>query len=193
MRAARYCRDVFLNALRPLARATAYGVVLLLALVWLTSALASFLQPFFDLGKPRVGDAIIAFGGALHLRPRGILELAHMLVGLKLLLGTYLLIIVMFAAYERLRWRRSNDDMLDVGLLVSAIGSIVASAPLVMQGEGVRVFVGELMLCVIASGLTLFARRPRALSAANVVSIAIAPVAAEPILPQTAEDERQAA
>jgi hypothetical protein len=193
MRAARNCRDVFLHASCPLARATAYGIVLLLAVLWVTSALASFLQPFFDLGKPRVGDAIIALGGALHLPPRGILELAHMLVGLKLMLGTYLLMVVMFAAYERLRWRRSNDDMLDVGLLVSAIGSIIASAPLVMQGEGVRVFVGELMLCVIASGLTLFARRPQALAAANVVPIATAPVAAEPNLPQTAEGERQAA
>jgi len=193
MQGARYWRDVLLDALRPVARATAYGIVLLLAVLWLTSAMASFLRPLFDLGKPRIGDAIIALGRILHLSSRGMFELAHMLVGLKLLLGTYLFMVVLSAAYERLRRRPSNDDMLDVGLLVSAIGSIIASAPLVMQGEGVRPFIGELMLCVIASGLTLFAREPQIPEAANVDAIAAAPGAAQPVSPEPSEGQRQAA
>jgi hypothetical protein len=188
-----HCRDVTLHVLRPVARATAYAIVFLLAAVWLTSAMASFLQPLFDLDKPFVGDAIARLGGVLHLSPQGLFELAHMLVSLKLLLGTYLLTVVIFAAYERLRWRRSSDDMLDIALLVSAIGSIIASGPLVIEGEGVRPFVGELMLCVIASGLTLFARDLPSSEAATQVATAAAPVSAEPVAPDPVDGRHQAA
>jgi hypothetical protein len=188
MQGERRRRDVLLDVLRPLARTTAYGIALLLSAVWVTSATGSFVQPLFDLGKARIGDAIIAFGGLLHLPPQAIFELAHMLVGLKLLLGTYLLIVVIFAAYERLRWRRSGDDMLDVGLFLSAIASIIASGPLVIAGEGVRVFIGELMLCVIASGLATFARGTPAAEPAIVIPIPVTPISAEP-----AEAQRQAA
>jgi hypothetical protein len=181
-------RDVLLGVLRPVARTTAYGIALLLSAVWVTSATASFVQPLYDLGKARIGDAIIAFGHFLHLPPQGIFELAHMLVALKLLLGTYLLIVVIFAAYERLRWRRSGDAMLDVGLFLSAIASIIASGPLVVEGEGVRPFVGELMLCVIASGLADFARGSQESQAATVIPIPVTPISAE-----TGEDQRLAA
>ncbi|MFL5049665.1 MAG: hypothetical protein ACJ8D4_06095 [Xanthobacteraceae bacterium] len=188
MQGERRRRDVFLDVLRPLARTTAYGIALLLSAVWVTSATASFMQPLFDLGKARVGDSIIAFGGLLHLSPRAIFELAHMLVALKLLLGTYLLVVVIFAAYERLRWRRSGDEMLDIGLLAAAIASIIASGPLVIGGEGIRVLVGELMLCVIASGFATFARGSPMLEPATVIPISAMPISAEP-----AEVQRQAA
>jgi hypothetical protein len=170
-------RDVLLGVLRAAARATAYGIAVLLSVMWVTSAATSFLHPLFDLGRARIGDAIIAFNGFLHLPPQAIFELAHMLVGLKLLLGTYLLIAVLFAAYERLRRRTSGDDMLDIGLFLSAIASIIASGPLVIAGEGLLEFVGELMLCIIASGLTAVARVPEP---ATVIAIPSAPISDEP-------------
>src|SRR5215207_2910220 len=188
MQGERRRRDVFLDVLRPLARTTAYGIALLLSAVWVTSATASFMQPLFDLGKARIGDAIIAFGGLLHLPPQAIFELAHMLVGLKLLLGTYLVIVVIFAAYQRLRWRRSGDEMLDIGLLASAVASIIASGPLVIEGEGVRVLIGELMLCVIASGFATFARGSPMPEPATIIPLPVTPISAEP-----AEVQRQAA
>lgn len=188
MQGERRRRDAFLDVLRPLARTTAYGIALLLSAVWVTSATASFMQPLFDLGKARIGDAIIAFGGLLNLPPQAIFELAHMLVGLKLLLGTYLVIVVIFAAYQRLRWRRSGDEMLDIGLLASAIASIIASGPLVIGGEGIRVLVGELMLCVIASGFATFARGSPMPEPATIIPLPVTPISAEP-----AEVQRQAA
>jgi hypothetical protein len=188
MQGERRHRDVLLGVLRPVARTTAYCIAVLLSAVWVTSASASFMQPLFDLGKARIGDAIIAFGGLFHLSPQAIFELAHMLVGLKLLLGTYLLIAVIFAAYERLRWRRSGDDMLDIGLFLSAIASIVASAPLAVEGQGLQAFVGELMLCVIASSLATFARGSQVLESATVISISSEPISDEP-----AEAQRLAA
>jgi hypothetical protein len=145
--------------------------------MWVASAATSFLQPLFDLGRARFGDAIIAVVGFLHLPPQAIFELAHVLIVLRLLLGTYLLVAVLFAAYERLRGRRGGDDMLDTGLFLSAIASIIASGPLLIQGEGVVEFIGELMLCVIASGLTGLARVPEP---ATVTAMPTAPISDEP-------------
>lgn|SRR5215510_9068889 len=187
MQGERTLRDVLLGVLRPVARATAYGIAGLLSAVWLTSAFASFMQPFYDVGKARIGDAIVAFGSFLHLPPQAIFELAHMLVSLKLLLGTYLLIAVIFAAYERLRWRRSSDDMLDIGLFLSAIASIIAAAPLAIEGEGLQILIGELMLCVIASALATFARGAQESEPADVIP------APAPISDETAEARRLAA
>jgi hypothetical protein len=103
-------------------------------------------------------------------------------VGLKLLLGTYLLIAVIFAAYERLRWRRSGDEMLDIGLFLSAIASIIAAGPFVIEGQRLHEFVGELMLCVIASGLATFARSSQVSESATatVIPIPVTPISAEP-------------
>jgi hypothetical protein len=146
------------HQLRRLALSAAYGIVLLLAAVWISSALASLQQPLFDLGRARIGDAIIAFAGALSLSPECTLKLAHMLVGVKLLLGAYLLASLIGAVYERVRWGASGDEMLDLGLFLSAIATIVAASPVLTDGEALRAAVGELLLCGMASGLSAFAR-----------------------------------
>jgi hypothetical protein len=142
---------------RRAARPTAYVIALLLSAVWLSSASASARQPLFDLGKAGIDDAIIAFAGLVALSP---LKLAQLLVGLKLLLGSYLLTAVIVAVHDSLRWGSDGDEMLDLGLFVSAIASIVAAAPVLMQGEALCGAIGELMLCAIASGLLLLARGP---------------------------------
>jgi hypothetical protein len=151
-------REAGMLNLRPAARFTAYAIALLLSAVWMSSALASLEQPLFDLGKARIGDAIIVFAGVLALSPESTLKLAHMLVGLKLLLGAYLLAAVIVVLHERVRGRAGGDEMLDSGLLLSAIASIVAAGPVMMESEALQAGVGELMLCVIASGLAAFAR-----------------------------------
>ena len=45
--------------LRYLARCGAYAITMLLAAVWTVGGLESLTRPLFDLGKPRIGDAII--------------------------------------------------------------------------------------------------------------------------------------
>src|SRR5262249_3163685 len=115
--------------LRGLARFTAYAIALLMSAVWLTSALASLKQPLFDVGRAHVGDAIIAFADMLALPPDGVLRLAHMLAGLKLLLGAYLLTAIVVAAYERVRWRTSGDQMLGLALYLPPLPPILPARP----------------------------------------------------------------
>jgi hypothetical protein len=150
-------QEAVMFRLRRPARITAYAIAVLLSAVWTASALASLRQPLFDLAKPRVGDAIIAFAGVLAVPPENILKLAHLLVGLKLLLGAYLLAAVISAVYERLRYGASGDEMLDLGLFLSAVASIIAASP-VFEGEALQRLIGELMLCAIASGLASYGR-----------------------------------
>ena len=142
---------------RFLARTVAYAMALLLSAVWLASALVSLHQPLFDLGKPHVGDAIIGFADVLSLSPSAVIKLAELLANAKLLLGAYLLASVMVPIWDRLRGRFNGDEMLDLALFVSAIASIVAAAPALQGGEALVRTVGELLLCVLASGLTAYA------------------------------------
>ena len=144
--------------LRRMARVAACAIVLLLAAVWLTSALASLHQPLLDLAKPQIGDAIIGFASFLALSPDGTMRLAHMLVGLKLLTGAYLLAGVAFTIYERMRWEEEGDEMIEVALFLSAIATIVAASPVLSTTAGLQAVIGELLLCALASGLAMFAR-----------------------------------
>ena len=52
---------------RYLSRVAAYLISLLLAAVWTVGALASFSYPLVDLGRPHVGDVIIACACAMAL------------------------------------------------------------------------------------------------------------------------------
>ena len=145
-----------MSHLRCAARFAAYAIVLLLAAVWLTSALASLQQPLLDLAKPRVGDAILRFAGIFALSPEGIMRLANMLVGLKLMVGMYLLAGLVLAVYERIRWQGEGDEMIEVALYLSAIATIVAASPVLTEIVGLQAAVGELLLCALASGLLMF-------------------------------------
>jgi hypothetical protein len=144
--------------LRCAARIAAYAIVLLLAAVWLTSALVSLQQPFLDLAKPHVGDAILRFAGIFGLSPDGIMRLANMLVGLKLMIGIYLLAGLVLAIYTRMRWQEEGDELIEVALYLSAIATIVAASPVLAEHVGLQTVVGELLLCAMASGLLMFGR-----------------------------------
>ena len=64
-----------------------------------------------------------------------------------------------YAIYERLRWGRCDDAMLDVALLVAALASAASAVPgLTHGGEMLNEIIGELMLCLIASGLAIYGR-----------------------------------
>jgi hypothetical protein len=152
--------EATMSTLRVLARFTAYTIALLLALVWISGGIASLERPLYDLGRAHIGDSIIALARSLSLSPAGILRFACMLAGLKLLLGAYFLLAIVMAAYERIRWRISGDEMLEVGLFMSALASIVAVSPLLHDRLALGAAIGELLLCVLASGLVAFARTP---------------------------------
>jgi hypothetical protein len=144
--------------LRRLSLVGAYAIALLLSAVWVLSALAALGRPLFDLGKAQVGDAIIGFANCLWLSPQQTLKLAHMLVGVRLLLGGFLLAAIATAIWNAVRRRQEGDAMLDVGLFLSAVASVVAGVPVMAESEPLQRLIGELMLCAIASALTAFGR-----------------------------------
>jgi hypothetical protein len=147
------------GVLRDSARIGAYLITLLLAAVWTVSALDSLVRPLFDIGRPAVGDVIISLTSALSLAPQSALLLAMLLVCLKLMVGALLLATFLCAAYERLRWGSCDDAMLDVALLIAALASAASALPgLTHGGEMLNEIIGELMLCLIASGLAIYGR-----------------------------------
>jgi hypothetical protein len=147
------------GVLRYSARIGAYLIALLLAAVWTVSALDSLVRPLFDIGRPAVGDVIISLTSALSLAPQSALLLAMLLVCLKLMVGALLLATFLCAAYERLRWGSCDDAMLDVALLIAALASAASALPgLTHGGEMLNEIIGELMLCLIASGLAIYGR-----------------------------------
>ena len=145
--------------LQHLARFGAYAIALLLAAVWTVAALDSFTRPLLDIGRPAVGDVIISITSALSLGPQSTLLFALLLVCLKLLVGAFLLATLICAIYEKVRWGLSDDAMLDVALFMAAIASIASALPgLTHGGEMLKEVIGELMLCLIASGLAIYGR-----------------------------------
>src|SRR5436190_12481384 len=141
------------------ARIGAYLITLLLAAVWTVAALETLTRPLLDLGRPAVGDVIISIVSALSLAPQSALLFALLLVMLKLLVGAFLLATLVCAAYEKLRWGVSDDAMLDVALFIAAMASAASALPgLTHGGELLQNVIGELMLCLIASGLAIYGR-----------------------------------
>ena len=141
------------------ARVGAYLITLLLAAVWTVAALETLTRPLLDIGRPAVGDVIISIVSALSLDPQSALLFALLLVVLKLLVGAFLLATLVCAAYEKLRWDVSDDAMLDVALLIAAMASAASALPgLTHGGELLNEVIGELMLCLIASGLAIYGR-----------------------------------
>ena len=142
-----------------LARAGAYLVTFLLALVWTVGALDTLWHPLYDLGRHNVGDVIIALTGALGLSPAMTFQFAHLLAGLKLMVGALLLTALVGAIYEKVRWGASDDAILDVALFTAGVASVFAALPgLIHGGVPLQEVIGELMLCVIASRLAIYGR-----------------------------------
>jgi hypothetical protein len=145
--------------LRVSARIGAYLIALMLAAVWMFAALDSLHRPLFDIGRPVVGDSIIALTSALSFAPQAALVFAMLLVCLKLMIGAFLLATCACAIYEKVRWDACDDAMLDVALMIAALASVVSAVPgLTHGGEMLNEVIGELMLCLIASGLAIFGR-----------------------------------
>ena len=142
-----------------LARTGAYLITFLLAAVWTVGALDTLLHPLYDLGRRNVGDVIIKFTGALGLSPHVTFEFAHLLAGLKLMVGALLLTALVGAIYEKVRWGTSDDAILDVALFTAGVASVLAALPgLTHGGEPLQQVIGELMLCLIASRLAIYGR-----------------------------------
>jgi len=140
-----------MSALRYLARLGAYLITLLLALVWSVGALETFTRPLLDLGRPHVGDVLIAVAAAIALPPDFIFMFAQLLAGLKFMVGAFLFVALVAA--------KRDDAILDVALFVAALASIGAALPgLIHGGDLLLAPIGELMLCLIASALAIFGR-----------------------------------
>src|SRR3954451_20121926 len=106
----------FAKGLQRTARIGAYLIALLLAVNWAACALDSLGRPFFDIGRPAVGDVIISIVNVFSLAPQSALLFALFLVCLKLMVGALLLATFMCAIYERLRWGRCDAGCRAAGL-----------------------------------------------------------------------------
>lgn len=146
--------------IRGAARALAYFGVVLLGLVWVTSGLVSMQSPLYDIAGLHVGDAILKVAGLLGLGPAGAILLAKALTALKLAIGTVLLSVPVFAVYESLR-RGRDDEMMNIGLMLSALGTVIAGIPILVYGGGIalQAVIGELLICVIVAELAAYSRR----------------------------------
>src|ERR1051325_8290538 len=135
------------SVLHRAARVTAYLIALLLALVWTASAAVSLTHPLFDIGQPHVGEAILTIGRPPAPSAGMVVGFPDMLAGRKLFIGIYLFIPVMVAAWDWAIHGTSDDAMLDVGLLVSALASLIEAVPVAgLGGEPLQAVIGELML-----------------------------------------------
>jgi hypothetical protein len=142
-----------------LARCSAYLIALLLGAVWSVGALDTMTRPLLDLGRPLVGDAIIAVAAALMLAPDFVMPFARLLAGLKFMVGAFLLTALVSAIVEKIRFGSCDDALLDVALFIAALASILSALPgLIHGGEPLLAAIGELMLCVIASVLAIYGR-----------------------------------
>jgi hypothetical protein len=102
---------------------------------------------------------MISIAGALAIPPYAMLPLAKLLAGLKFMVGAFLLAAVIGAACDKARSRGCDDATLDVALFVAALASIAAALPGLLHGGDLLVAsIGELMLCLIASGLAVYGR-----------------------------------
>jgi hypothetical protein len=147
------------GVLRYLSRVSAYLITLLLAAVWILAALEGFTHPLLDLGRPQVGDVMISLASALALPPEAVLPLAKLLGGLKFMVGAFLLGALIGAVCDKARSRACDDAMLDVALFTAALASIAAALPgLLHGGDLLLATIGELMLCLFASGFAIYGR-----------------------------------
>jgi len=162
LRLARRARSRFLRqhatSLRRGARVAAYLIALLLAAVWITTALDTVMQPLFDVGRAQVGDILIKLAGTVMSAER-ILPFAHLLAELKFIVGGLLLMAVIGALIEKLRYGSHDDALFDVALFVAAVASAAGALPgLVYGGVLLQGAVGELILCTAASALAIYGR-----------------------------------
>jgi hypothetical protein len=147
------------RALRHLSRLSAYLIGSFLAVVWTVAALDALMRPLFDLGRAQVGDTIIVIAGAAALPSQHMLQFAHLLAGLKFMVGAFLLVALIGAVVGKLRFGSCDDAMFDVALFVAAIASIAGAAPgLVHGGQLLQGSIGELILCTAASGFAIYGR-----------------------------------
>ena len=146
------------RTLRYLARLSAYFIALLLAVVWVVNALDTLFRPLFDIGRAQVGDTIIAVASPM-LSPDHILQFAHLLGGLKFMVGALLLVALVGTVVEKVRFGSCDDALLDVALFVAALASVAGALPgLLYGGPLLQTSVGEMILCVAASALAIYGR-----------------------------------
>jgi len=146
------------RTLRFLSRLSAYLIAALLAVVWVVNALDTLLRPLFDIGRAQVGDTLIAVAGPM-LTPDHLMKFAHLLGGMKFMVGALLLTALVGAVIEKVRFKSCDDALLDVALFVAALASVLGLVPgLVYGGALLQGSIGELILCVAASALAIYGR-----------------------------------
>jgi hypothetical protein len=163
------------------ARCAAYGIAVLLALVWLIAGDASLRRILLDLGAAEQGDVLLATAATLGWGAEGAFMLARMTAAAKLGIGILLVTAIAVAGYQRIRFGRADDALLDVALLAAGLGA-AASLPLAMTtgGERLQALMGEFIFCVAAAELARYGRSRREGNEARGVVAAAPPEDATP-------------
>ena len=75
------------------------------------------------------------------------------------MVGALLLTALVGAVIEKVRYKSCDDALLDVALFVAALASVAGALPgLAYGGTLLQGSIGELILCVAASGLAIYGR-----------------------------------
>jgi len=99
-----------------------------------------------------------AFSGLWRARRMTFLSVTLITVSV-FLVGAFLLVALVGAVIEKLRFGSSDDAIFDVALFVAAVASVAGALPgLVYGGVLLQGAVGELILCVAASGFAIYGR-----------------------------------
>lgn len=132
-------------------RCAAYLVVLVLGVRWLWAAAVSLQLSLFD-------SVAVTLGILLGLKLQGTLWLAGFLIGVKLLVGAYLLLTVALAAYAQAVHGNADPARLDAGLLLSVIAVMVTAAPGLIALRVMPGVIDDLTLAAIGIVLAALSR-----------------------------------
>jgi hypothetical protein len=132
-------------------RCAAYLVVLVLGARWVWAAVESSQQSLFDTDAP-------ALGALFGLKLQATLWLAAFLIGVKLMVGAYLLVTVATAAYAQARHGKSDPARLDASLLLSVTAVMLTAAPGLVALRVMPGAVDELTLVVIGIAFAALSR-----------------------------------
>lgn len=140
-------------------RLAAYLLALLLGINWITRALVSLDAPLFDLGTSDTGGVIIAIADIFDLTAAATFKLAHILAGLKMLLGLYLFAGIIVSLYELAVYRETDDALFEAMLFLAAIATgCAALAAVTGDTASLPLLIVELFVCLIAGALAALGR-----------------------------------
>lgn len=144
---------------RTFVRLIAYGIGLIVTWSWLGAAQDSLDSSLFDLATVSGGAALTRAAIVLGLDPATTLFVAKIVACAKLGIGLFLLIALMHTAAAWLRLGEGEDEVLDIALLLAAIGAGLAVLKTLATETGELMPAIEFFLCIVAREMLVLPAR----------------------------------